>query len=325
MNNPDISIVVCTQNRSALLRGALQSLCNLETEALFDYEIVVVDNASTDATPRVIAEIAAESPDPIRGVREPERGIVPARNRGIRESRGQWIAFFDDDQIADPQWLLELYNGAQERSSRVVGGSVHLALPDNCKRRLSAPVRMLLGEAKLGDRPLRYGGRLTPGCGNLMIERSVFEQIGMFERTVSGRGEDTDLFSRIERAGIAAWYLPDAIVHHLTPAERLETRYLLDLARRMGEGVALRQAAQGSQPRFFALWLAKLVRLGLVQAPITGLSWLLGARETAIGHGCLARINASYVQAGWNQFWRRQPTRRITPTPRAAYPALSAK
>ena len=88
---------------------------------------------------------------------------------------------------------------------------------------------MLLGEAKLGDRPVKYGGRLTPGCGNLMIERSVFEQIGMFERTVSGRGEDTDLFSRIEWAGIAAWYLPDAIVHHLTPAERLETRIICSI------------------------------------------------------------------------------------------------
>jgi glycosyltransferase involved in cell wall biosynthesis len=325
MNNPDISIVVCTQNRANLLRGALASLCNLETEALFDYEIVVVDNASTDRTPQVIAALADESPDPIRGVREPERGIVPARNRGIREARGQWIAFFDDDQLADPHWLLELYNGAQERTCRVVGGSVHLALPDSCTRELSPTVRMLLGEAKLGSRPLRYGGRFTPGCGNLMIERSVFEQIGMFERTVSGRGEDTDLFSRIERAGITAWYLPDAIVHHLTPAERLETRYLLDLARRMGEGIALRQAASRSKPGFAAVWLAKLARLSLVQAPLTGLFWLLGARETAVGHGCLARINASYVRAGWNQLWGHQPTRRAAPPPRAAFPALSAK
>ena len=242
---------------------------------LFDYEIVVVDNASTDATPQTIAAVAAESPDPIRGVREPERGIVPARNRGIREARGQWIAFFDDDQIADPHWLLELFNGAQERNSRVVGGSVHLALPDDCKRRLSAPVRMLLGEAKLGDRPVKYGGRLTPGCGNLMIERSVFEQIGMFERTVSGRGEDTDLFSRIERAGIAAWYLPDAIVHHLTPAERLETRVFARSGAAHGRGRGAAASIARPQGSLLCMWLAKLVRLGLVQAPITGLSWLL--------------------------------------------------
>src|SRR5205823_12883919 len=139
-----------------------------------------------------------------------------------------------------------------------------------CSRHLDPTVRMLLGEAKLAAAPRPYGGRFTPGCGNLLIERSVFDEVGMFERTVSGRGEDTDLFSRIERAGIAAWYFPNAIVHHLTPAERLETRYLLDLARRMGEGVAVRQAASRSKPGFAAMWLAKLARLSLVQAPPAG-------------------------------------------------------
>ena len=136
--NPDISIVVCTQNRSALLRGALKSLCDLETDGPFDYE------SSLWTTPRPMGRRRRsrpwqpESPDPIRGVREPERGIVPARNRGIREARGQWIAFFDDDQIADPHWLLELFNGGQRAEQcRVVGGSVHLALPDDCKRRLA--------------------------------------------------------------------------------------------------------------------------------------------------------------------------------------------
>src|SRR4051812_39955213 len=126
MAAPDISIVVCTQNRAEMLRGALASLYDLATSG-FTYEIVVIDNGSRDHTPEVIAACAAESKNPLRGVHEPEKGIVPARNRGIRESRGRWIAFFDDDQLADRGWLTELYRGANERRCRVVGGSVHLS------------------------------------------------------------------------------------------------------------------------------------------------------------------------------------------------------
>jgi len=296
MSTPDISIVVCTQNRAAMLRGALASLYDLPADG-FSYEIVVIDNGSTDATPSVTASAAAESRHPLRCIHEAEKGIVSARNRGIREARGRWIAFFDDDQLADSRWLAELYRGARDKQCRVAGGSVHLTFPAGCSRRLDPTVRMLLGEAKLGDEPRPYGGRLTPGCGNLMIERSVFEQVGVFERTVSGRGEDTDLFSRIERAEIAAWYFPAAIVHHLTPPERLNDEYLLSLARRMGEGVAQRQAGQFSRSRFAAVWLAKAVRLALIQAPRAALAWVRGDSELALGQRCLLAINASFLHS----------------------------
>jgi len=297
MNACDISIVVCTRNRADMLRGALASLIGLAAER-FSYEIVVIDNGSTDNTADVGANAARASDRPVRGVYEPEAGIVPARNRGIREARGRWIAFFDDDQLADKRWLTELYEGAGEKQCRVVGGAVHLALPSNCSRRLDPTVRMLLGEAKIADEPRLYGGRFTPGCGNLMIERTVFDQVGLFQRTIGGRGEDTDLFSRVERAGIAAWYFPRAVVHHLTPPERLEAPYLLSLARRMGAGIAERQAGQMRRGRFAALWLAKAVRLGLVQAPQLLLSCVRGDQETAIGRRCLLAINSSFLRSG---------------------------
>lgn len=294
---PDISIVVCTQNRAALLPGALASLTQLATDQRFTYEVVVVDNASSDATPHAIAAAAAQSQGLVRGVSEPVKGIVPARNRGIRAALGQWIAFFDDDQLADPRWLAELYQGALARGGRVAGGSVLLTFPDGCSRSLHPAVRMLLGEADFGTEPTPYGGRLTPGCGNLIVERTVFDEVGVFERTVSGRGEDTDLFSRIERAGIQAWYLPRAIVHHLTPAERLTTDYLLSLARRMGEGIALRQGAALTEWRFALLWIAKALRLWLVQWPLLTFAKFLGARETALGLRCLVEINRSLLRA----------------------------
>jgi glycosyltransferase involved in cell wall biosynthesis len=297
MNACDVSVVVCTRNRADMLRGALASLDELAAER-FTYEIVVLDNGSTDATADVIAELARTTNRTVRGVYEPEAGIVPARNRGVHEAHGRWIAFFDDDQLADKRWLTELYDGACVKQCRVVGGAVHLALPSDCSRQLDPTVRMLLGEAKLADEPRPYGGRFTPGCGNLMVERTVFDQVGLFQRTIGGRGEDTDLFSRIERAGIAAWYFPTAVVHHLTPPERLEPSYLLSLARRMGAGIAERQAGQMQRGRFAALWLAKAVRLGLVQAPQLLVSCVRGDQETAIGRRCLLAINSSFLRSG---------------------------
>jgi glycosyltransferase involved in cell wall biosynthesis len=297
MTNPDISIVVCTHNRADMLQGALASLYDLATDGRLDYEIVVIDNASTDATPQIIAAAAAASNSPLRGFQEPAKGIVPARNRGIREARGRWIAFFDDDQLADPRWLAELFRGAKQRSARVVGGAVHLTVPGGCDRNLHPAVRMLLGETAIAlSRP--YGDRLIPGCGNLMIERSVFEKVGLFERTVHGRGEDTDLFSRIERAGIPAWYFPTAIVQHLTPPERLRTDYLLKLARGVGEGVALRQAARLGRARFALLWLAKAARNHVVHRPLGKIARLLRDHETWLGRRCLWEINHSFVTAG---------------------------
>jgi glycosyltransferase involved in cell wall biosynthesis len=294
MNSPDISIVVCTQNRAAMLRGALASLYDLAADG-FSYEIVVVDNGSTDGTQAAIAVAASESKNVLQGVFEGEKGIVPARNRGIREAQGKWIAFFDDDQLADSQWLAELYRGAAAKSSRVVGGAVHLVFPGGCERELDPTVRMLLGETRVPGEPQKYGRRLTPGCGNLMIERSVFEQVGVFQRTVDGRGEDTDLFSRIERAGIESWYFPSAIVQHLTPPERLEEAYLLSLARRMGVGVAQRQAAWG-RALFVALWLAKAARAAAVQWPLAAVARMRGDYETWLGRRCLLAINASFLR-----------------------------
>jgi GT2 family glycosyltransferase len=295
MTNPDISIVVCTKNRASLLAGALASLYDLATEDEFTYEIVVIDNGSTDETQQVIAAAAPQSKHPLRGVLEREAGIVAARNRGIRESRGRWIAFFDDDQVADWHWLAELHRGAEERKCRVVGGAVQLALPADCQRQLATTVRMLLGEPVGGDLPQRYGGRLTPGCGNLLVHQSVFDEVGIFLTAIDGRGEDTDLFERIQRAGIEAWYLPTAIIHHLTPPERLEREYLLDLATRMGRGIALRQRKALGLVRFTAAWLVKLVRMLGIDYPRLMLAGLRRNDEVTLGRRVQLTISQAYL------------------------------
>ncbi len=109
---PLISIVICTCNRAEMLRECLESLIIQEHEG-FDIEIVVVNNGSTDATAEAIESCSRHSAIPLRGVFEGRRGQVQARMAGLAAARGEWIANFDDDQIAEPDWLQNLFDIAR--------------------------------------------------------------------------------------------------------------------------------------------------------------------------------------------------------------------
>src|SRR5687768_12492925 len=104
MKPPDISVVVCTYNRAALLPQALRSLFAQKIENL-DYEIVVVDNNSSDDTPAAVESLKSESPVPLRYVRESRQGNAYARNAGVEQAAGSIIAYLDDDCIADENWV----------------------------------------------------------------------------------------------------------------------------------------------------------------------------------------------------------------------------
>jgi glycosyltransferase involved in cell wall biosynthesis len=294
MTHPLISIVVCTHNRAESLRSAVASLYDLETGGKFDYEIVIVDNASTDETPAVIADAAHDCRHTVRGVYEPRKGIPAARNRGVHEAAGDWIAFFDDDQLAERQWLLALFELAELKQADAVGGPVRLLLPEGCDRNLANACRMLLGESDWSLEPIPYDDHRTPGAGNLMLRRQVFDRIGCFDEAVGNRGEDTDLYRRMQRANLSAWYAPQAVILHVIPASRLEESYLMALGRRMGEGVARYEAGFRSRPVLLARWLAKRTRARIWFQACQTLARLAGHPERALGFRCLLAISAGY-------------------------------
>lgn len=141
MEAPSISIIVPTYNRCEMLRDALESLCRQETDGQFSYEIVVVDNASTDDTRATVEEVAAQAPVPVRYLYHDIPGDASTRNRGIGESSAEWLAFFDDDQLAAPDWLAKLYGAAQETGALAVGGAVQLHLDQHILDGLGPYVR----------------------------------------------------------------------------------------------------------------------------------------------------------------------------------------
>jgi GT2 family glycosyltransferase len=291
-----------------MLRDALASLADLQTHGKFQYEVVVVDNASTDPTPEVVETFRSTTRWNVRYVHESRKGIAFARNRGVREATGEWVAFFDDDQLADANWLWALWSYATEHELWGVGGAVVLKLPDDCSRQLHATVRMLLGEALHSQQPFPYSHKYTFGTGNLMLHRRVFEQVGLFNEVFVARAEDTDLFCRIYSAGIPTWYVPEAIVHHMTPYARLQLDYLQRLARNMGESIAPRELERYALPTFTIRWLAKGMRFALWQRPRQHWAHLRGDAETALGLLCLNTITGRYLANGWKlltQQWQQ--------------------
>lgn len=296
-NAPTITVVVCTRNRADRLGVALGSLAHLQTDARFSYEVLVVDNGSTDNTPAVVERIASTFPVTLRRVLEERPGVASARNRGVAEAFGEWIAFFDDDQAADPRWLAELLALAGRKGVRCVGGQVRLKLPPGVNRDLSPVCRMLLGCSVDMPAERRYTPSCTPGAGNMMVHRTVFAEVGGFDETRS-RGEDTDLFVRMCNAGIDAWYSPDAPIDHHIPAERLTDDFLLRLSDRMGTGMAENEYAARGPKVYPLVWLARVAQAGLVLWPRLLLARLRRDREATLGARCRLRIATKVLEEG---------------------------
>lgn len=231
MNNykqVNVSVVICTYNRAQMLREALQYLICQQMDGKFSYELLVVDDGSTDITKEVVEEFASSSEVPVRHVNGEGRGYTHALNVGIAESRGEWIAFFDDDQQTDSNWLKELFVTATEAGAHMAGGPIVLAMSDAELLKLGPRVRALRGEyPPVGDAILRNSnGPPLPGGGNRLIKRMVFDSIGHYDEKMLTGGCDRDLVVRARAAGFGNVWSPKAVVRHLVPPYRLELDHI---------------------------------------------------------------------------------------------------
>lgn len=233
---PQVSVIVCTYNRAESLRDTLLALQRQVVTDGLDFEVVVVDNNSADRTPLAVEQCAREGKRPIRYLFEPVQGKTHALNLGIRESRGELLAFTDDDVVPEPGWVEALWNTAERFHADGVSGRI---LPLWAKR----PPSWLEGQHTLlsslalidqGSEPIVgsvHTAYRTYGA-NMAFRKRVCEEIGGF-RTDLGphgaklwRGDDTDFVIRAFRAGKRIVYAPDAVVHHKVPVERMRLAYL---------------------------------------------------------------------------------------------------
>ena len=197
---PAISIVVPVYNGAATIEACVRSLLLIEDPSEL-FEIVVVDNASSDQTSSILAGYR----DRIRVLQERIRGASAARNTGIRNARGKIIAFTDADCIVEPQWLREIVPPLRDREVGIAGGPILSTSP--CNRIEKFGERIHDHRRSIED---PFPSAITM---NWASRRDVLEDVGLFDESLL-RGQDADLARRIRMHGYRLVYCPRAVVHH---------------------------------------------------------------------------------------------------------------
>jgi glycosyltransferase involved in cell wall biosynthesis len=235
----DFSVIVCTYNRAGNLPRCLGALARQEGTAGIAWEVVVVDNNSTDGTRAEVERLARELPITIRYAHEGQQGLNYARNTGIRVSTGTCFSYVDDDIEVSPRWLASLHRCFVTHDADAVGGRIHLdpsiQLPGWIR---DDETKGFLGFQDYGDEPFAMDGhRRYPYGGNMAFHRRVVERIGFFNpllgRKGAGRkrselfkGAETDYFHRLADSGpVCIRYEPDAIVYHQVQPFQLRKEY----------------------------------------------------------------------------------------------------
>ena len=260
MEKVDVTVLVVTHNRAQMLYNALETLANQKIDNIFFYEILVIDDGSIDQTSNVVKNIQKNySLLPIRYIYKAQGGIGSARNKGVENARGQWIAYSDDDQLAEPGWLAELYRVAKENNAYCVCGSRYLKMDTSLRLGLGPKSRAILGETTFPAGTNRRAFRKILATGNALIHMSLFNKVGTFDTNLM-RSEDWDFFFRVEKRGITIYYAPEAKVHHVIPAYRATLAHLREICTKDGFYDACIQFKYGRAKR---LALATLWRISV--------------------------------------------------------------
>ena len=237
-----LTLVIATYNRAEQLMVTLGSVAVQSAKAEM-WECIVVDNNSSDNTrERIEAFIAEHNSLNIKYVFEQKQGLSHARNAGIKASRGDIVAFIDDDEriVADfVTAYIDLFD--QHPDAMAAGGEIIAEYPTGRPRWMSRYTeRPIANPMSYGDRVRLFPSGRIPGGGNMAMRRRVFDSIGMFNTTLgrTGKrllgGEESDLFDLIAKHGYRVYYTPRAVMYHIIPEEKLSRDYFIRLATNTG-------------------------------------------------------------------------------------------
>jgi len=310
--NRELTVLVCTHNRAELLRGALESLEGQSLDRA-RFEVLVIDNASTDATPAVVAECAARDTIDIRCVREMTLGLDAARNRGVREAAGEIVAFLDDDARARDDWAAKILEGFERHDAPILGGRVDLIW--------ESPRPVWFSDALL--RYLihcDYGPEVVPVTSppwlygtNVAFRRSLFQELGLFRLDLDRKGEslmgggDTEFFKRAHAHGHRLLYLPSLVVRHLVPASRLTRAFFW--ARLLYSGYT--RAALGAESAWFIAFNCLLFALGGSACALAAAALRMAGRPDL----SFAQERRVLLGAGYLYYWMLRALGKV-PAPR---------
>lgn len=226
-----VSAVICTLNRADYLRKALQSLVD-QTLNVNHYEILVIDNCSTDGTKQIVTEEFSHVPN-LRYCYEAKLGLSQARNTGWKQAQGEYIAYLDDDAVASAQWLekiLESFTAVTPQPG-VVGGKVEPIWEAERPAWLSDKFLAYLSLIDLSDHPRFLNSNEILVGANIAFPKLLLENLGGFAAKLGRTGnsllscEEVALIEQIAERGLQRFYHPDASVGHHVHASRISANW----------------------------------------------------------------------------------------------------
>lgn len=226
----EVTVCLCTFKRESVTR-TLESLAKQTLTRDRRFEVVVVDSDLAASARDRVERAQTRLTIPIRYVVAQRPGVAEARNAAIREASGRWLAFIDDDEGAEADWLAALLRCAEEHDAQVVFGAVHTRYPEGC------PDWIRSGDL-FGKYLAPTGTRVAHGatCNALLARAALPESTGLFNAAYGATGgEDTELFHRLSRQGVRMVTCHEAVVSETVEEHRLTSDYLLRKAVRVGE------------------------------------------------------------------------------------------
>jgi glucosyl-dolichyl phosphate glucuronosyltransferase len=222
-DRPIVSIIVCTRNRAELLRENLKSL-SVQSANSNNFEVIVVDNGSTDQTREVIQRFASQN-DNIRRVLEPRVGLSHARNRGCKEAKSDWLVYLDDDTMAPKNYVDRVIHTTRHYDFDCFGGAgmplFAFGKPKWAKHRYFSNENKL---SEVGELP----GKIFVDGFNCAFKKKRIEEYGGFSPSIGMKGdliaygEETQLQIKMRRDGKKIGFDPELVVANVVMPHKLK-------------------------------------------------------------------------------------------------------
>ncbi len=264
-----ISIIVCTYNRDKYIYETLARIAQ-NTYPADQYEIILVNNNSTDSTEERCLQFQKEYPTVnYRYIIEKSQGLSYARNRGIRESHGEMLVFLDDDSFIGSNYLQRLADYLEQYpDTDAFGGRIKPRFESNqTPKWLGKWSYSWVSAINKGDNVCIFKGKSYPIGANMGIKHSALPE-GLFN-TALGRskgnlmgGEEKDLFNRLKAAHKTIYYFPQIEVEHIIPEKRTTKEYIKKLALGVGKSERLRTLAI-SRTNYYKALLMEIIKWGV--------------------------------------------------------------
>ena len=246
-----LSIIICSYNRASYISDALTSLYNQSSE-LDNFEVIIVDNNSTDNTKEVYAIWRQTNTNgQFTFISETKQGASFARNTGATIAKGEWVCFMDDDAVATPNYVENILKHIQNKPDAVgFGGRIIPKYIPSEPKWMSYYVSSLVGNFDYAPIACAFENGKYPLESNMIVKKSVYYQIGGFNVNLPGvvgtlriGGEGKELFYKILALGHIIYYDPAICVHHVVEVKKLTSEYMYRVASGIGRGEKTRTLA----------------------------------------------------------------------------------